>query len=113
MAVVGRSGGCWAGFRRHLGWVGVLALGAAFLASAGGGLGLTADEAPRPDARAALPADLKAVPRDALSMVCVRLADLWRSEVGKQIREKEPKEVAGAAKELEKLFGVTAEQVAA
>jgi hypothetical protein len=97
-------------FGRHLGWVGVLALGAAYLAS-GGGPGLTADEAPRPGARATLPADLQAVPRDALATVSVRLADLWRSEFGKQLRQQKPKEVAGIAKVMEQNLGVTVDQV--
>src|SRR4051812_39295629 len=108
MTAVGRLGVRWAGIRRHLGWLGVLAFGAAFLAS-GGGPGLTADEPQRPAARAALPADLKAVPRDAFAVICVRLADLWRSEVGKQIRQKEAREVAGAAQEMEQSLGVKAE----
>src|SRR5690242_5623128 len=111
MTAVKRLGGRLAGFRRYLRGVGILALGVALLASGEGGLGWTADEAPRADARAALPADLKAVPRDALVMVSVRLADLWRDEVGKQIRQKEPREVAGAAKEMEQSLGVTVEQV--
>src|SRR5262249_27551145 len=111
MAAIGRLSGRFVGFRRHLGWVGVLALGAALLASGGGGPGLTADEAPRPTARAALPADLKAVPRDALGMVSVRLGGLWPGEVGKQIREKEPREVAGATKEVAQNLGVWVEQV--
>jgi hypothetical protein len=72
---------------------------------------VTADEAPRPGARAALPADLKAVPRDAFVMASVRLADLWRSPVGQQVREKAAKEVAGAAKDMEQNLGVTVEQV--
>jgi hypothetical protein len=59
----------------------------------------------------ALPPDLAKIPSDAIFLASMRFADLWNSDVTKPVRQKLAKEMKEGAKEFEKKFGLTADQV--
>ena len=59
---------------------------------------------------AALPADLAAIPSDAVLLVSGRVATLWDSDLIKPVRRQMAKEVGEGAQEFEKFFGVPLEQ---
>ncbi len=59
---------------------------------------------------AALPADLAKIPSDGMLLFSIRVADLWTGDFLKSVRQKH-KEIAQAAGEFEKRFGVALEQV--
>ncbi len=58
-----------------------------------------------------LPADLDAVPRDALYFATVRLGDLWSSDAAKPLREQMAKEAPEVLRQMEADVGVPPEEV--
>ncbi len=66
----------------------------------------------RAEAKAtALPSDLAKVPSDGVFIMSVRIADQWNGELGKPVREKLAKDLHEPAREFEKHFGLSLEQV--
>ncbi|HEY7329581.1 MAG TPA: DUF1559 domain-containing protein [Gemmataceae bacterium] len=57
-----------------------------------------------------LPADLAKIPNDGLILFSIRVAELWTGDFLKSVRGKH-KEIADAAHEFEKRFGIALEQV--
>jgi hypothetical protein len=61
---------------------------------------------------AGLPVDLAKIPRDAVFLASVRLADLWNSDFSRAVRQKYDKEInEGASHEFENKFGLPINQV--
>jgi uncharacterized protein DUF1559 len=59
-----------------------------------------------------LPADLTKIPSDAVFLASVRLADLWKSDFSRSIRQKYDKEINEvASREFESRFGLPINQV--
>jgi hypothetical protein len=84
----------------------VVALGGGMtLAALRNGPLLSARDQPAGESRSDLPADLNAVPREAVGFGTIRLADWWTSEAAKAVRDRIVKEKADAVKELEKSLG--------
>jgi prepilin-type processing-associated H-X9-DG protein len=84
----------------------VVALGCVMaLAALRNGPALVARDQQGAEAKADLPADLNAVPREAAGFVSQRLADWWGSEAAKAVRERIVKEQPDALKEVEKHLG--------
>jgi hypothetical protein len=60
---------------------------------------------------AALPSDLAKIPSDAFFLVSGRIAELWNSEVNKPVRQKLAKHMDEGAKEFEKKYGLSLDEV--
>jgi prepilin-type processing-associated H-X9-DG protein len=96
--------------RAAFGWLGAAILGAVCLVALGA-RGEVAAEDKGPAKAGSLPPDLERVPRAALGLFSIRVADLWDSELGKAVRTKGAKEAAEAAKHFEKELGVAPGQI--
>jgi prepilin-type processing-associated H-X9-DG protein len=92
-------------------WLGAALAGGLLLAGWDGAGGLSARDGAKPADKEALPPDLARVPPDAVALVSSRLADLWDSDGGREVRRKYAKEMDKGVREFEKDMGVTPAQV--
>lgn len=97
------------GFWRPLGLMGLALLLAIGLTGSGGPGRISArDDSSAP---ATLPADLSRVPTDAAAMVSIRVADVWKSTVARELRKEMGKEMAELPEQLTRFVGVAPDRV--
>jgi hypothetical protein len=95
------------GSARWRGGVAAMLLGALVIALLSSENSLPADAEEK---QVALPPDLAKIPSDSMLLCSIRVADLWTGDFLKSVRKKH-KEIAQAAGEFEKHFGLALEQV--
>lgn len=95
---------------RRLAWALVALGGVTAVAIVPDLAGLAADE-PRPPAKPALPADLDAVPRDAVLIVSARVGELWNSPKYQKVRERLAQEIPELIQQFRKDLGSSPEDV--
>src|SRR5262249_24166844 len=108
----GMKGSTYTRARRGLvraGWLAALA-GGALLGLATLHEGASAEDK-KPEAKTDLPSDLAHVPPHALLSLSIRLADVWKGDVGKSVRKGLGKEAGKVVEEFQGALGVAPSEV--
>src|SRR5437868_4519000 len=91
---------------RRAAWVAGAVLGAILLGTSWDGAEVAARDQAKAGAKGKLPADLDRIPRDSILAVSVRVADVWNSDLGKDLRKRLAKDLPKILDQYQQVVGV-------